>query len=261
MMAAVLFPLHALAQTSAPDSSSVMGVSSSDMGSSASSAGMATSDPGVSSSAADSSSATASSAAPSSSVETSSSAEAPSSSAEVDAGPVPCVPGCHNNNHVVRFCVDGMTFNRTCAADETCRNAMCVLVVTPDAGPTCQAGCASSNVVRRCIAGEAQDSVCPMARLCQSGDCVVPPVEDAGSVAPVDGGCVNTCVDERTLRACSGGVTLTVTCNADSPCKAGACTPPEDTAKDGTCGCTGLSSLGMMVAAGMMVRRPRRRNV
>jgi uncharacterized protein (TIGR03382 family) len=157
--------------------------------------------------------------------------------------------------------VDGQAVNRRCADDEVCRDSACVLVNPPDSGPGCLAGCAGSTTVRRCVAGVAQDTACPLLQVCSFGNCEPEPPADGGLVTSDAGACVNACLDGQTLRTCSGGVVLTVTCNADSPCQDGRCTPASDPTTGGNCGCTGLSSLGMLVVTGLVVRRPRRRHV
>ncbi|MBI5497963.1 MAG: hypothetical protein HY904_23370 [Deltaproteobacteria bacterium] len=166
------------------------------------------------------------------------------------------MPGCRNAGRTLRFCINGRTFDRQCAADERCQAGACVYQPPPDAGSTCRPGCAGSTTVRRCVGGEAVDLACGPFQACADGDCHD---VDAGVGPPPDGGaCVDTCVDTMTARICtSTGQAMVVTCNEDSPCSNGRCVPPAEPGPAGNCGCTGLSTVAGIVFAGLVLRRRR----
>jgi hypothetical protein len=176
------------------------------------------------------------------------------------------MPGCVNNGRTRRVCLNGRRFDTACAMEERCvvqgGEGVCIFSSTnPDGGgQMCVPGCAGTTAVRRCINGEPFDIACAATQQCLAGNCMDAQA-DAGSSSGAP--CANTCVNDTTLQACTGGGgTITVTCNPDSPCRNGQCTPPaEPPAADdgGGCACPGVSSLGSLAVVGALVRLRRRR--
>jgi hypothetical protein len=174
--------------------------------------------------------------------------------------------GCVNNGRTRRVCLDGRRYDMTCAMEERCQlngagdPVRIFSGSNPDGGSQmCVPGCAGAGTVRRCINGEPFDIACSATQTCVAGNCVEGGVDAGGSSgAP----CTNMCANETTLLACTGtGATIMVTCNADSPCQNGRCTPPENPPGEeggGTCACPGVSSLGSLAFVGVLLRWRRR---